>query len=84
MVGFLQMAKDELTARANPAGVYVDFTMGRGRDTLFLCRLAPKGTVYAFDVQQEALDSTAALLAENKITNATLILESHERFARHV
>ncbi len=84
MVGILQFAKDRLAQSANPRGVYVDFTMGRGRDTLFLCRLAPQGHVYAFDIQQAALDQTAGLLLQNDIHNATLILDSHHRFADYV
>lgn len=84
MIGILQLAKDRLTENANPKGTYVDFTMGRGRDTLFLCRLAPQGRVYAFDIQQAALDQTAELLAKNGIENATLIKDSHDHFADYV
>ena len=41
--------------------VAVDATMGNGGDTAFLCKLVGEtGHVYAFDVQQEALDRTAA------------------------
>lgn len=80
MIGILQLAKDELTRKADPAGLYLDFTMGRGRDTLFLSRLAPEGRVLAFDVQQAALDQTAALLRENGAGNVRLILDGHERF----
>ncbi len=84
MTGILQLAKDRLAENANPQGTYVDFTMGRGRDTLFLCQLAPQGRVYAFDIQQAALDQTAELLARNSVDNATLILNSHDRFADYV
>ena len=84
MTGILQLAKDRLAENANPRGVYVDFTMGRGRDTLFLCRLAPRGRVYAFDIQQSALDQTAELLSQNGVGNATLILDSHDRFVNYV
>lgn len=44
--------------------VVVDATMGNGHDTLALAQLVgPSGTVYGFDIQQEAVDSTAAHLA---------------------
>lgn len=36
MIGILQLAKERLAQSANPEGIYVDFTMGKGRDTLFL------------------------------------------------
>lgn len=80
MVGILQLAKDRLLENANPNGIYIDFTMGRGRDTLFLCSLAPQGSVFSFDIQPSALEQTEKLLKENNITNAKLILDSHDNF----
>ena len=42
----------------------IDATAGKGRDTALLCRLAGlTGRVLAFDIQQEAVDQTRALLA---------------------
>ncbi|MBP0990153.1 MAG: 16S rRNA (cytosine(1402)-N(4))-methyltransferase [Oscillospiraceae bacterium] len=58
-------------------GIYVDFTMGGGNDTLFLCKLAPNGRVYSFDIQPAALDATQKLLDQNSISNCSLILDSH-------
>ena len=84
VVGILQLAKDRLMQTAKEDGIYVDFTMGRGRDTVFLCSLCPKGRVYAFDIQQSALDQTAALLSEKGIANAELILDSHHNFRNYV
>jgi len=47
----------------------LDATMGNGLDTLALARMVGihqgKGQVYAFDVQQEALDATGELLKKN-------------------
>ena len=54
-----------------------DFTMGNGHDTEYLCRLAPKGHVYAFDIQPDAIENTRKRLAEAGLENATLILDSH-------
>lgn len=83
MVGILQLAKDRLAQNANESGVYIDFTMGRGRDTLFLCSIAPKGKVYSFDIQPSALEQTAELLRQNNISNAELILDSHDNFPKY-
>ena len=67
-----------------PGGLCIDATAGRGRDTAFLCGLTgPQGQVLAFDIQQEALDSTAQLLAEEGFANARLILDSHENLAAY-
>ena len=81
---FTQMAKDYLQQKANPYGTYIDFTMGRGRDTLFLCELAVLGRVFAFDIQPTALSQTDVLLRQQKKKNAVLVLDSHDRFAEYV
>ena len=45
-----------------PGDIAVDATMGNGKDTQFLCELVGEtGRVYAFDVQEEALERTAWL-----------------------
>ena len=84
MIGILQLAKDRLALTAKEDGTYVDFTMGKGRDTAFLCSLCPRGRVYAFDIQPAALEQTAALLKEKGYENAELILDSHDAFRRYV
>ena len=84
MIGILQLAKERLAQSANPEGIYVDFTMGKGRDTLFLASLAPRGRIYVFDVQPAALEATRALLDAHGVENVTLIQASHERFREYV
>lgn len=58
----------------------IDATMGRGRDTALLCELVGEsGKVLAFDIQSDALDSTARYLAERGLSDrARLILDSHQ------
>lgn len=65
-------------------GVAIDATAGRGYDTAFLCDVVgEEGRVYAFDIQQSAIDSTKALLdSQNK--TATLILDSHANMDNHI
>ena len=84
MVGILQMAKEYLKARANPNGVYIDFTMGHGRDTLFLSQLAPQGRVVAFDIQPQAVQSAKTLLLSNGVSNAELVCDSHEHLLDYI
>ncbi len=63
----------------------IDATMGNGRDTLLLSRLAgKKGKVLAFDVQEIALKNTEAYLeSEGAPDNTTLLLDSHENMGRY-
>ncbi len=69
-----------------PGAVAVDATMGNGRDTLWLCRrVGPRGRVYAFDVQPQAVARTRALLEKEGVSDrATLICEGHQHMAHHV
>lgn len=63
----------------------IDATMGRGNDTLTLCKLVgKKGKVLAFDIQSEALESTKKLLLDHKTYEvATLILDGHENMHKY-
>jgi len=65
-------------------GTAVDYTMGNGYDTLFLSSLVPNGRVYAFDIQESAIESTRARLLENKVSNVTLIHDSHSEVKKYV
>lgn len=80
------LAVDYMTRTIREGDVVIDATMGNGHDTLFLCGLVGEsGHVYAFDVQQGALDSTAARLEEAGVAHrATLILDGHETMETHV
>jgi tRNA G37 N-methylase Trm5 len=64
----------------------IDATAGRGKDTLFLCRLVgEEGHVYTFDIQKEAIESTRELLTQNHMEKrATLILDSHANMDRYI
>ena len=67
----------------SPGNVCIDATAGRGRDTLFLCELVGEsGKVFAFDIQEEAINSTRELLNANK-KSATLFLECHSKMDLH-
>lgn len=64
------------------AGCAVDATCGNGHDTLWLAERFAR--VYAFDIQQSAVDATAVRLAEAGRNNAELICDSHHRMAQYV
>ena len=66
----------------NEESVVVDATCGNGNDTLYMALRVKK--VYAFDIQQEAVDNTGKLLKEHGIENAVLICDSHEKIDEYV
>lgn len=63
----------------------IDATMGNGNDTLLLSRLCGStGKVFAFDIQEQALNATRERLdTANAPDNYTLLLESHANMAQY-
>ncbi|MHC1695349.1 MAG: class I SAM-dependent methyltransferase [Eubacteriales bacterium] len=85
MTNLLETAKSLLLPALRPDGVYVDFTMGNGHDTVFLSKTAPQGHIYAFDIQPAALESTSARLrSEGCPDNVTLICDSHAKVGDYI
>ncbi len=72
--------------RAPQGGLYVDATMGNGKDTAFLCGLAgDEGQVLAFDIQACAIEATRKRLEQaGHAGRARLILDGHENMDRYV
>ena len=86
MVDLIELHKHFILQHLKEGEVAVDFTMGNGNDTLFLSKaVGASGRVYAFDIQEEALNSTRARLTENGAPeNYTLICASHHRVREFV
>lgn len=64
----------------------IDATCGNGNDTEFLCRMAGStGKVYAFDIQEEAVEHTADRLKRAGCEDrAVLFCKGHEHMAECV
>ena len=85
MKDILVFAKEILLENLQEDGTFVDFTMGNGNDTLYFAKYLKKGSVYAFDVQEMALENTRKLLDENGgFSNVTLIHDSHHNVDKYV
>ena len=86
MVELTDLHKYFILQHLKEGEVAVDFTMGNGNDTLFLSKtVGENGRVYAFDIQEGALESTGRHLKENGAPeNYTLILASHHRVKEFV
>jgi SAM-dependent methyltransferase len=63
----------------------VDATCGNGNDTLLLAELVGAGgKVWAFDIQQRAIEvTTARLTGEGHFDHVELVLSGHETMAAH-
>ncbi|MBS5913089.1 MAG: class I SAM-dependent methyltransferase [Paenibacillus macerans] len=77
----LSMAHKLAGERLQPGDAAVDATAGTGADTLFLAKACgPKGRVFAFDIQPQALNLTRERLdkgAPSSLAGVTLIERSH-------
>ena len=73
------VAHDLIAGHAHAGDIVIDATMGNGHDTLFLGQLVGEtGRVYAFDLQQQAIDQTRARLKRHGTAEqVTLIRGDH-------
>ena len=78
----LTIVHDFLRRQVKPGAFCIDATAGKGRDTALLCRLAgEQGRVLAFDIQQDAVRQTRALL-ENEGPRAGAVVDTHPTMTR--
>ncbi len=86
MVDLIELHKHFILQHLGEGETAVDFTMGNGNDTLFLSKtVGDSGKVYAFDIQEEALNSTRTRLSEaGAPENYELICASHHRVREFV
>lgn len=81
----LGLAHAFLREQVKPGGFCIDATAGRGHDTALLCELVgDTGKVLAFDVQQQAIDSTNQRLQDLGYQSiGCVVLDSHANMAQY-
>lgn len=81
----LDISRRVILSCVKEGDICIDATAGRGNDTVFMAELAGKsGRVTALDIQQEAVDSTAALINERGFSDrAAVYLDSHENIDKY-
>lgn len=86
-MNFTNKAKQIALSFLREGDFVIDATCGNGHDTLFLSDIVGKsGKVFAFDVQQRAIESSKALLAKSGKTpqNVQFVLDGHENMENHL
>lgn len=75
----LGLSHQFMAAHIREGAFCIDATAGKGRDTLFLCRLVGEsGRVLALDIQADAVSQTTALLtAEGVASRARVVQDCH-------
>lgn len=86
MLDLIETEKNFILPHIRQGKTAIDFTMGNGHDTLWLSRhMGKDGKVYAFDIQEKAIESTRKLLeTEGAPNNYTLILASNHTVRDYV
>ena len=86
MLDLLSLQKQFILTHLREGDIAVDFTMGNGHDTEFLSKtVGERGHVYAFDIQTQAVESTARNLAAAGCPKTyTLIRDSHHKVRDYV
>ena len=86
MIRLLDLQKQFILAHLKEGDVAADFTMGNGHDTEFLSKtVGEKGRVYAFDIQEMAVNSTRQNLKNAECPeNYTLIHDSHHNAKNYI
>ena len=80
------LAQDYLKQQIMKGECVCDATAGNGGDTQLLCELVgDTGTVYAFDIQREALDHTKERLSSLGLEKRAVLFEcGHERMREYI
>ena len=86
MIDLLELQKHFILTHLKAGDAACDFTMGNGYDTEFLSKtVGETGHVFAFDIQEQALESTSENLRKAGCpNNYSLILDSHHNVKKYV
>lgn len=73
LLSVISQAHAMMTRTLRPGDIAIDATVGNGVDTLFLAQtVGPRGLVYGFDIQEEALASARKRFAHADISDANV------------
>lgn len=86
LISAVKFSHSVVSSCVSTGDIVVDATAGNGHDTKFLAEMVgDRGCVYAFDIQQEALDQTRKRLGEAGLfSRVRLIKTGHENMSEYV
>ena len=76
MKSFIAIANSILLQDLPHDGVFVDFTMTDGYDTLYMAQYVSEGNVVAFEKNEDEVDRAYALFESNFQDNAHIVLDN--------
>ena len=78
----LDFSKKVIKEKLNHTSIGVDCTLGRGNDALFLSSICDN--VYAFEIQDEAINYSKELFKKENINNIKIIKDGHENISNYL
>ncbi|MCP8617816.1 class I SAM-dependent methyltransferase [Salirhabdus salicampi] len=76
----IPFAHELLEKTVSKGDIVIDGTAGNGNDTIKLAQLVGEaGHVYAFDIQEQAIQNTSERINDLQVKNVSLIQDSHEK-----
>ncbi len=84
-INTLSLAHKFIREQVPVGGFCIDATAGRGRDTILLCQLVgDSGTVFSFDIQEDAINQTTKIVNEHGFSDiAHIIRDSHSNMENY-
>ena len=84
-ISLTTLAHNLIEKELTEGDIVIDATIGNGHDTAFLAKqIGRQGTVFGFDVQQQAISTTQFHLEQAKFENFCLFHASHSEMDRHI
>lgn len=83
MKNLLQLAKQVWSTGLPHNGIYVDFLLGSGFDSMYLAKFADEGRIYSFGKGSE-IDYSCKLFETNSVDNVRLINDSPQNYQVYV
>lgn len=84
-ISLTSLAHNLIKKELSKGNIVIDATVGNGHDTLFLAKQVEiQGTVFGFDVQQQAISTTRLKLKQEQLENITLFHASHSEMDTHI
>ncbi|WP_066192636.1 MULTISPECIES: class I SAM-dependent methyltransferase [Gracilibacillus] len=85
MQSVIQFSHQLLADTLKPGDLAIDATCGNGHDTLKLAQfVGEKGKVYAFDIQEQAIENTRSLVSNANMKQVEIIHDGHQHIEQYL
>lgn len=85
-ISLVKLAHNLISDKVKSGDIVIDATVGNGHDTRFLIDIIkPKGNVFGFDIQQDAIESARSALQEHSFADRLILIHaSHANMSAYI